>query len=51
MITTTSAHSKRLVKTFNRTTIPKRLEDILTKREQSVVNGIIEGTTNAQGMP
>ena len=40
--------AKRVAKTFDKLTIPKRLEDILTSREQSVLNGIIEGKTNEQ---
>jgi DNA-binding NarL/FixJ family response regulator len=40
--------AKRLVKTFDEITVPKRLEDILTNRERSVLNGIIEGKTNEQ---
>jgi len=40
--------AKRLAKTFDGITVPKRLEDILTNREQSVLNGIIEGKTNEQ---
>lgn len=40
--------AKRLVKTFDGIIVPKRLEDILTNREQTVLNGIIEGKTNEQ---
>lgn len=40
--------AKRLMKSLDAIAIPKQLEDILTKREQSVLNGIIEGKTNEQ---
>ena len=40
--------AKRLAKTFDGITVPKRLEDILTNREQSVLDWIIEGKTNEQ---
>ncbi len=40
--------AKRLVKTLDGITVPKRLEDILTNREQSVLNGIVGGKTNKQ---
>ena len=40
--------AKGLMKTFNGIIVPKQLEDILTNREQSVFNAIIEGKTNEQ---
>jgi DNA-binding NarL/FixJ family response regulator len=40
--------AKNIVKALDGITVPRRLEDILTNREQSVLNGIIEGKTNEQ---
>lgn len=40
--------AKLLINAFDGITVPRRLEDILTNREQSVLNGIIEGKTNEQ---